>query len=118
MAADPDYSILNEFQGPISPPNTSFFYQVGLVLVAGTMLLLPLVYLAMIGLIAYVTFLHAVHDAAPILGLGASGSGHVMIFSLLIYIAPIIAGAIVVFFMLKPLLAKQPRRAQPLALNP
>jgi hypothetical protein len=46
---DPDYSILSGFQGQIVRPKTSIFYHVGLVLVAATMLLLPLIYFAMVG---------------------------------------------------------------------
>lgn len=119
MAADPDYSILSAFQGQITRPKTSLFYHMGLVLVAGAMLLLPLIYLTMVGAVAYAVYYHAVHNARPILGFGqSSGEGRVMLVSLLVYIVPLVAGVIVVFFMFKPLLAKQPKRAQPLALNP
>jgi Zn-dependent protease with chaperone function len=112
--ADPDYSILSAFQGPISRPKTSFFYQVGLILLAGTMLLLPMIYLAMVGLVAYATYYHAVHNAAPLL---RDTAGH-PILGVLFYVMSSMGGIIVVFFMLKPLLAKSPKRAQPLALNP
>jgi len=116
MAAEPDYSILSGFQGQIVRPKTSIFYHVGLLLVAGTMLLLPLVYVAMVGAVAYAVYFHAFHNWGPIMGFGSSGSG--LIFKLLIYFAPLLAGIVVVFFMFKPLLARQPKRAQPLALNP
>ena len=116
MAAEPDYSILSGFQGQIVRPKTSIFYHVGLLLVAGTMLLLPLIYVAMVGAVAYAVYYHAFHNWGPIMGFGSSGSG--LIFKLLIYFAPLLAGIVVVFFMFKPLLARQPKRAQPLALNP
>jgi Zn-dependent protease with chaperone function len=112
--ADPDYSILSAFQGPISRPKTSFFYQAGLILLAGTMLLLPMIYLAMVGFVAYATYYHAVHNAAPLL---RETSSH-PIFGVLFYVMSSMGGIIVVFFMLKPLLARSPKRAQPLALNP
>jgi hypothetical protein len=35
-----------------------------------------------------------------------------------LYVLPLIAGLIVLFFMIKPLLARRPRGSQPLALNP
>jgi Zn-dependent protease with chaperone function len=73
-----------------------------------------MIYLAMVGLVAYATYYHAVHNAAPILG---DASRH-PIFSVLFYVMSSMGGVIVVFFMLKPLLAKSPKRAQPLALNP
>lgn len=112
--ADPDYSILSAFQGSISRPKTSFFYHIGLILLAGTMLTLPLIYLAMVGLVAYATYYHVVHNAAPLL---RDTSVH-PIFSVVFFVMSSMGGVIVVFFMLKPLLAKSPKRAQPLALNP
>lgn len=113
--ADPDYSILSAFQGPISRPKTSFFYHIGLILLAGTMLMLPMIYLAMVGFVAYATYYHAVHNAASLLD---NISGEHPIFSVLFFVMSTMGGIIVVFFMLKPLLAKRPKRAQPLALNP
>ena len=41
-----------------------------------------------------------------------------MIVKFLFYFTPLAAGIVVVFFMFKPLLARRPRHAQPLALNP
>lgn len=116
MAAEPDYSILSGFQGQIARPKTSIFYHAGLLLVAGTMLLLPLVYVAMVGLVAYAVYFHAVYDWRPIMGFGSGGSG--MLVKLIFYFTPLFAGVVVVFFMFKPLLAGRPKRAQPLALNP
>jgi Zn-dependent protease with chaperone function len=116
MAAEPDYSIHSGFQGQIARPKTSVFYHAGLVLVAGTMLLLPLIYVAMVGLVAYAVYFHAVYDWRPIMGYGTYGSG--LLFKLIFYFAPLLTGVVVVFFMFKPLLAGRPKRAQPLALNP
>ena len=112
--ADPDYSILSGFQGQINRPKTSLFYHVGLVLVTGTMLLLPVIYLAMVGAVAYAVYYHAVHNFGPIMNSFALGG----LLKFLVYFAPLLAGVVVVFFMFKPLLARQPRHAQPLALNP
>src|SRR5215469_15938541 len=118
MAADPDYSILSAFQGPITRPKTSVLYHAGLLFVAGTMLLLPLVYIAMIGTVAYAVYYHAVHNWHPIMDAGDYNTGHILIFKFLIYFTPLAAGSIVVFFMFKPILAGRPKGAQPLALNP
>jgi Zn-dependent protease with chaperone function len=116
MSTDPDYSILSGFQGQIVRPRTSIFYHVGLVLVAATMLLLPLAYVAMVGLVGYAVYYHAVYHFAPIMSMG--GGGRIILVKLLIYLAPLFAGVVVVFFMFKPLLAGRPKHAQPLALNP
>jgi hypothetical protein len=118
MATDPDYSILNNFQGQIVRPRTSVFYLVGLVLVAGTMMLLPLVYIAMVACVAYGVYYHATHHFRAIMGWGEVNTPFVIIAKLMIYCIPLFAGTVVVFFMFKPLLAGRPKRAQPLALNP
>jgi len=118
MANDPDYSILNNFQGQIVRPRTSIFYLAGLVLVTGTMLLLPLIYLAMVGCLAYALYYHAVYHFKPIMAWSEVNAGAVILAKLLIYFLPLFAGGVVLFFMFKPLLAGRPKRAQPLALNP
>ena len=115
---DPDYSILSGFRGQIVRPKTSVLYHVGLVLVAATMLLLPLIYVAMVGTVAYAVYFHAVHNFRPIMDMGTINTGAIILFKLLIYFIPLFAGAVVVFFMFKPLLAGRPKSAQPLALNP
>jgi Zn-dependent protease with chaperone function len=117
--ASPDYSILAEFNGTIGRPKTGALYHACLFLVAGTMLALPLIYLAMVGLLAWATYHHAVYDWAPIMGFGGLAGGiQGIIIKFLIYAIPLFAGIVVLFFMFKPLLAKPPRRAQPLAMNP
>jgi Zn-dependent protease with chaperone function len=117
--ADPDYSILAGFRGPIIRPKTSIFYHVALVLVAATMLLLPLIYLSLVGTVAYIVYYHAVHNLRPIMeATGNINSVYILLGKLLIYFVPLLAGVVVVFFMFKPLLAGRPKHAQPLALNP
>src|SRR5207237_3190917 len=98
---DPDYSILSGFQGQIVRPKTSIFYLAGLVLVAATMLLLPLIYVAMVGTVAYAVYHHAVYHFRPIMDMGTVNTGATILFKLLIYFIPIIARAVVVFFMFK-----------------
>ena len=117
--ANPDYSILGEFNGTITRPKTGVLYRGCLFLVAGAMLVLPLIYLAMLGVLAWAVYYHAVHDWAPIMHFGDfTGGGRVMIVKFLIYFIPLFAGVVVLFFMFKPLLARRPKRAQPLAMNP
>jgi Zn-dependent protease with chaperone function len=115
----PDYSILAEFKGTIARPRTSVLYHACLFLIAGTMLALPVIYLAMVGLLAWITYHHAVYDWAPIMRFGGfAGGGRVLIVKFIVYAIPLFAGIVVLFFMFKPLLAKPARQAQPLAMNP
>jgi Zn-dependent protease with chaperone function len=115
----PDYSVLAEFNGTIARPRTGILYHACLFLVAGTMLVLPVIYLALVGLLAWATLHHAIYDWTAIMGFGGlEGGGRVMVLKFLVYAIPLFAGCVVLFFMFKPLLAKPPRRAQPLAMNP
>jgi Zn-dependent protease with chaperone function len=114
----PDYSILSGFEGAIAPPKTSFFYQCGLVLVAITMVLLVLCYVAIVVAVAALVYYHAVYDWNPIMGFGDVRVGRGLIIKFLIYVSPLLAGIAVVFFMFKPILARRAPQAQPLALNP
>lgn len=117
-STSPDYSFLAAFDQPITRPRTGFIYLVCLLLVTVTMLLLPLIYLALVSGLAWAVYYHAFHNFGPIMHLGGFTGGRIMIFKFLLYAAPLVAGVVVVFFMFKPLLAGRPKRAQPLALNP
>lgn len=117
--ATPDYSILAAFEQPITRPKTSVVYHLCLFLVAGTMLVLPLLYFGFVGALIWAIYHHAVYDWTPIMHLGGfTGGGRIIILKFMVYAVPLFAGVIVIFFMFKPLLAGRPKRAQPLALNP
>jgi Zn-dependent protease with chaperone function len=117
-SSSPDYSILAAFNTPITRPKTGVFYHVCLLLVTVAMLVLPLVYVAFVGAIAWATYYHAAYDWSPIMNFGGISNGRIIIVKFLIYAVPLFAGIVVVFFMVKPLLAGRPKHAQPLALNP
>jgi Zn-dependent protease with chaperone function len=108
--------ILAAFAGPIQKPRISIFYQLGLTLVAFMMVLLPLVYLALVGAAAYGVYYYATHFYGILFVEGGGARGVVV--KLLLYVTPLFAGGVLVFFMIKPLLAGRAPRAQPLALNP
>ena len=117
--ATPDYSILAPLDQPIARPKTSALYHICLLLVAGAMLVLPLIYIGFVGGLAWAVYYHAVYDWAPIMHLGGfTGGGRIVILKFMLYAVPLFAGVAVAFFMFKPLLAGRPKRAQPLALNP
>ncbi len=115
----PDYSILAALDQKIPRPRTSFFYQCGLLLVTVTMVLLPLIYMAFVGSVAWLVYHHAIHNWGPIMDWGGfTGGGRVMILKFLVYFTPLLAGLVVLFFLFKPIFARRPKHAQPLALNP
>lgn len=116
--SSPDYSILSAFPPVVARPRSSVLYQFSLVLVTLTMLLLPLIYFALVGAAVYGVYYHAVHHWGPIMGFGRMRGGRIMVLKFLIYFIPLFVGAVVVFFMFKPIFAGRPKRAQPLALNP
>ncbi len=118
QTTSPDYSILSAFDQPIARPRTRFFYQVSLLLVTIAMVLLPLVYLTLVCGAAWGVYYHATHHWSSIMGFGGTRSGRLVIIKFIIWFVPLFTGCVVVFFMLKPLLARRQKRAQPLALNP
>jgi len=89
--------------GHVSPAPISLLYNIGLVAVAITMVLLPIIYIGIIFAVAYAVYHHAVHPWYSL------GSGWV---ALLAYLAPLIVGAILVFFMIKPLFARRPKEVE------
>lgn len=82
----------------IEPVRLSPLYRAGLVVVCVAMLLLPIVYLALIGLVAYGVWFHATHNLFMV----ERGGG---ITSLALYAGPIVGGFLAVLFMIKPLFA-------------
>lgn len=66
------------------------------------MVLLPVVYLAIIGLTIWAVQYHARYDTSVL----EMGTGRARLFMVLVYAAPIVVGVIMIFFMLKPLFAR------------
>ena len=106
-------SILDAFQGRIEPAAVSAGYKLSILLVLVFMLLLPVVYVALIGLVCVFLGLHAIHDT----GLLQAGRGRGAVLAVILYLAPLVAGAILVFFMFKPLFARPLKRGQPRSLD-
>src|SRR5262245_13046514 len=93
----------------VTPAPVSRFYKVGLGAVAFVMVLLPVLYIGIIVLVAYAVYDHAVYPRYQL------GSG---LWALLGYLAPIIVGTILVFFMIKPLFARRSKAVEALRLEP
>ncbi len=102
--------ILGAFQGDIPRVRRTAGYHLGILCVTGAMLLLPVLYVSLIGLVALFLVWHATANGTLLHHFGAI---YLVIF---FYFGPLIAGAILVFFMLKPLLARPPRARRGRAL--
>ncbi len=104
--------ILAALEGAIEPVRPTLLYRFWIVIVAGLMLILPLVYVALIGLVIFATGWHAVHNLSLFTTV-RNGKG-----ALLLYIGPLIAGVIVVVFLFKPLFARAAKKPKTRALDP
>lgn len=100
--------IMAGFTGPIRRPRTPIMYQLAAIAVFLLMIILPLVYLSLIALAGYGVYYHAVNHTG-IVTTGAVRNGKAKIAALLIYLAPIVAGAVLIVFMIKPLFARPAR---------
>jgi len=103
-------------EGVVPRCRISLFYQLGLLLVAGIMVLLPIAYLAFAALAGYLVYWYALHARRMLYD--SPVSVHGLILRLVFYLGPIIGGMVAVFFMFKPLLARRRKPAEPLELNP
>ena len=108
--------ILTAFRGEIEPVRPTLLYRLWIVIVTGMMILLPMIYLALIGVVCYAIYYHAVNHASIISSMG-HGRGSAKV-AFMVYGGPLIAGAIVIAFMFKPIFAKRPKRAKSRALDP
>ncbi len=108
--------IIGAFGGPLPRAPVSIFYQIGLVLVTGMMIFLPLIYLAMIATVGWSLYLYATHFSYFLSSM--SGGPRLYLVKLMAYLGPLFVGVVLFFFMIKPLFARRAPRAQPLAMNP
>lgn len=105
-------NVLEAFSGRIQPVPVPVTYKAGLLLVSIAMVMLPLFYIALIALTAYLVFYHAVENTTVFQG---SGAGQLELF---IYIAPLVIGTILVLFMIKPIFVGRGHIAKFISLNP
>jgi len=103
--------ILASLRGKTKPIRTPPLYFAGLILVAGAMIVLPLVYLAVIALVIYAVYWHCINDT------GLLQISHSSWISLLLYVGPIVVGAILVLFMIKPIFARRTSGGKPMVLK-
>jgi len=102
--------------GAIAPVRTTVGYRVALALVALMMVLLPLVYVALIAGAAWGVWWHLTTNIGMLSNHGLRGRAAAAPF--IAYVAPAVVGAVLVLFMVKPLLARRPKEAEPRSLDP
>lgn len=100
------------FTGEFRPVRLSPLYHLWLLIVACVMLLLPLAYLGLVAALGYGVYYHAVNHYP-----GAVG-GRITRGTIFLYVMPLVAGAVVVLFLLKPLFAPRRRMSEPLTVQP
>ena len=105
--------LLAAFKAPIEPVRVSFFYRLGLALVCFMMILLPLSYIALIGLTIWGVVYHATEHVGIM-----TGTGRGFLLRALLYVGPLLIGPIVIVFMIKPLLARSAKPAVPVSVDP
>ncbi|GJM26100.1 MAG: hypothetical protein DHS20C16_25150 [Phycisphaerae bacterium] len=110
-----NHRALNGFNGKIKRVWKSPFYVAALAIVSLFMVLLPLVYVGIIGGVGYATYYHATNDWMVMSSGGGSGRGRLYKF-ILLYIMPLVVGVVLIAFMIKPLFARPGRRDKRLSL--
>ena len=113
MVTAPPAGELYSLSGSIEPTRLSWAYRAGLVVVAIAMLILPLVYLGLIVATVSAVWWHLTSNTW--IATGSKGGG---IWGLLAYLGPGIAGSVLAFFMVKPVLARPARRVDPIPIAP
>jgi Zn-dependent protease with chaperone function len=104
--------ILTAFRGEIDPVRPTLLYRLWILVVAAAMVMLPIVYLAMIGLACYGLYFHATRSIVVFHGVRNARGAY------LVYVAPLVAGIVLIAFMVKPLFARAGRSKKPRALDP
>jgi Peptidase family M48 len=89
-------------------------YQLGILLTAFLMILLPLIYIAIIALVCLVVWWHLTHNHVIV----GAVRGRAALMALVVYLAPIVIGGIVIVFMFKPLFAPPAKEGRRRSLTP
>ena len=102
-AAKPEAELL-QFEGRVKRVWKSPVYLAALSVVAAVMLLLPVIYFAMIAGVGYAVYWHATESFGIFKTPGSAW------FKVIIYFGPLVAGPILVLFMIKPIFARRVTR--------
>ena len=98
------------FSEVLRVPRPSVAYLLGLCIVAFLMVLLPICYFCLVGIATYGVYYHATVNARVF----EHSRGRA---AALLYIGPLIAGLVLVFFMIAPLFRRNPRSTRSLQIS-
>lgn len=101
-----------QIPGPVPRAKLSPLYRISTLLAALGMVLLPVIYLGIIWAAGSWLWEYAQAGPAPSGKKGGSSRGNFAI-----YIVPLIVGAVVLLFMIKPLFSRRPKRVEPKQLR-
>ena len=104
--------ILAAFRGEIRPVRPTATYRMWVILVAAIMIILPTLYLALIGLVGYGMTVYAVKGLALFEGVRVNK------FTVVVYLTPLVCGVFVIGFMLKPLFARTNHEGETREVDP
>jgi Zn-dependent protease with chaperone function len=106
--------VRNSIQGEIQSVAMPFYYPLGLLAAFLVMLLLIAVYLSIIALVCYAVYCHAIYDVAIFKYIRGGRAG---IIALAIYLTPLVAGPLLIFFLFKPLFARVGKKIPPVSVT-
>ena len=108
--------VVGAFHGSIVRPRVPPRYHAGLLLVTAMMVLLPLIYVALVGALIWGMDYFAVHYRFLVETL--HGEPRWYLLKLLAYAGPVFIGGVLVLFMVKPLFARRTSQPEPMTLDP
>lgn len=97
--------------GRIEPVRVALPYQIGLIIVACAMVMLPVLYVGLIAATGYAVYSHGL---SPEWIAGDVPSGRI---SFILYFGPIVMGVIMIVFMLKPLFSRASSEKETLSID-
>jgi Zn-dependent protease with chaperone function len=97
----------------IEPVPLSFTYRATLGVVTCAMVLLPLIYLALIGLVSWAVAWYAMNGWPLFSGMSSNPK-----FRIVLFVAPLIVGVTVVIFLIKPLFSRPEKQENVFPLDP
>ena len=107
--------ILSAFRDEIERVRPTLLYRFWILVVAGVMLLLPILYLGLIAAVGWAVSYHAMNNTGILENAGGGRKGQA---AFLVYALPILAGGFLVAFMIKPLFARSGKARKTRSLDP
>ncbi len=104
--------ILAGFRGEIEPVRPTLLYRFWIVVIAAFMVILPLIYLGLIGVVGMAVYWHAANNLIVFKHVRQIQA------ALVLYVGPLVVGVVVLGFMLKPFFAKATKRSKVRKLDP